>query len=135
MTVVEEGALDLQGGDVTLAGGLATTGTGVVRNGTLSCTVPFAVDGDWNVLSGALPNLDASVTVRRLVVDFGRTAENPVAEPFKTIVIGTYAGAAPSLANWRVTGTGLRNVRGVFEAKDGRILLTLEHTGLLMLVR
>ena len=75
------------------------------------------------------------MTVKRLVVDFGRTAENPVAEPFKTIVVGTYSGAAPSLANWRVAGTGLHNVRGVFEAKDGKILLTLEHTGLLLLVR
>lgn len=132
VNVSADAVLDLDGAALTLG---VVSGSGTIANGTLSGVVPLDVGDDWTV-SGAVPTFGlASLAIGRIKFDLGRTDVNPVMEPFGTIVVAHYTGGTPDLSRFRVVGTGLRNVKGVFTAVDGEIRMTLEHTGMLLIVR
>lgn len=61
------------------------------------------------------------------------TAENPMAIGVP-VQVARYAGTTPDLSKWRVKNTGHAGVRGVFEAKDGEVTMTMTYSGLLLLV-
>ena len=71
----------------------------------------------------------------RARVDLGRTGEDPLVEPFRTITVCTYEGVAPDVSSWRLKGTGLKNVRGAFKAENGVVTVQPEYAGLLLFFR
>ena len=78
----------------------------------------------------------ATVDFGRVVVDLGRTAENPVTQPFGTAVVGRYTGdTPPDVRRWRVTGAGMDGVAGTFTAADGEIRMTLRLKGVFISFR
>ena len=125
-------ALDLDGGSLSVG---ALSGAGNVRNGTLSGVLAVSVADDGTVVGG-VPVLDGStVSFGRMAVDLGRTASDPFAAKGVPVVVAHYTGSAPSVAGWRVKGTGLRNVRGVFTVQDRNVIMTVEDSGMAILVR
>ena len=121
--------LDLGG---TVSAGLLVGGEGTVRNGTAG-GIALRVDEDYRTKE--VPALDGVSFAGRARVDLGRTDEDPLVEPFRTITVCTYEGTAPDVSGWRLKGTGLRNIRGAFKAADGVVTVLPEHSGLLLIVR
>ena len=89
----------------------------------------------WVETTKEVPELDGVVFVGRARVDLGRTDEDTLVEPFRTITVCTYEGTAPDVSSWRLKGTGLKNVRGAFKAENGVVTVLPEHSGLLLIVR
>lgn len=125
-----KGPVSLGGGArAVMAAGTGTFVNGTIRNGGLALKLDDAGDvGDIPDLSGV--SIDGTFKV-----DLGRTAENPLAEPFAPIVVYRYTETAPDVSTWRLKGTGLKNVRGIFTAKDGVVTVLPYYSGTTLIVR
>ena len=75
-----------------------------------------------------------SGTVR---VSAGRTAENPLVEPYATFDVVKYEGSAPDVSAFRLRGTGVSGLRGKFAVDAGRqvVVCTPEKHGFIIEVR
>ncbi len=93
-----------------------TLGTNVVYGCSCDGTV-----NDLTVVGGELAVDGAGV------VDFGRTAENPITSGFSATVMtyGTVTGAE-NFASWTVTGLGRRGFASTVSAADGEVRVTLQ---------
>mgnify|MGYP003324753049 CR=1 FL=1 len=105
------------------------------RNGTVAAGGGIALKVNDSYETEEAPALDDVSFAGRFKVDLGRTTEDPLVEPFGTFTVCTYEGATPDVSNWKLKGTGLKNVGGEFVAKDGVVTCTPTHVGLLLLVR
>ena len=115
--------------------GYVLSGAGTVSDGTLTgCTLALSI-ADGAVV--AAPCFDNVTFAGRTVVDFGRTAENPLADPTEGLVVARWTGTRPDVSRWRATGTGLEgSVKGFFTANDdGTVSARVQTVGLLLLVR
>ena len=131
VTRCESGTVDL--GSTVQAVRMA--GAGRFVNGTVAAGGGIVIEVDDKYQTLAAPALSGIVSAGSFRVDLGRTAENPLAEPFRPITVCTYEGAAPDVSGWRLKGTGLSNVRGVFTAANGVVTVTPECVGVLIIVR
>lgn len=125
---VAEGAiLDLN--ETTLADA-TISGSGVVTNGTLSAAT-IAYDAD------ALPTFSGVAFKGALIVDFGRTEDNPldIDEASAGISIARYTGEAPVNLRVKTINTGIQRTRAAVDFVDGVIVMKVDQTGLLMIVR
>ena len=128
----------VEGATVDLGGNahpLVIGGKGTFTHGTIAAGGGIALAVNDAYETEDAPALDGVTFAGRVKVDLGRTAENPLAEPFGTFTVCTYAGAAPDVSGWKLKGTGLKNMGGEFVAKDGVVTCTPTHVGLLLLVR
>lgn len=131
VTRCESGIVDLGGN----AQAVRLAGAGRFVNGTVAAGGGIVIEVDDEYRTLAAPVLSGISSSGSFRVDLGRTAENPLVEPFRPITVCTYEGAAPNVSGWRLRGTGVSNVRGVFTAANGVVTVTPEHTGILMIVR
>ena len=132
VTVAAGATLDLGGQEHA---GYVLSGAGTVSDGTLTgCTLALSV-ADGAVV--AAPCFDNVTFAGRTVVDFGRTAENPLADPTEGLVVARWTGTRPNVSRWRATGTGLEgSVKGFFTVNDdGTVSARVQTVGLLLLVR
>ena len=135
-TVAEEGVLDL--GGTTWAGAAFGGGDGVIANGVLrGATISLDVDdagGDW--AAAAVPTFSGCTFASRVKVDLGRTPENPIILPCSSLLVARYTGAAPSMAAWRLAGTGIDRTGGRFTAANGEIRVEVgQSSGAVITVR
>ena len=139
-TVAEAGVLDL--GGTTWAGRTFGGGAGTISNGAISsATISLDVVDDGESWTAASTPLFSGCTFSgRVRVNLGRTAENPLsaasgAGPQRSLVVARYSGAAPDVSAWRLTGTGIRGVGGVFVAEGGEIRATAQTVGSIIFVK
>ena len=131
VTRCESGTVDLG----STAQAVRMAGAGRFVNGTVTAGGGIVIEVDDKYQTLAAPALSGIVSAGSFRVDLGRTAENPLAEPFRPITVCTYEGEAPDVSGWRLKGTGLSNVRGVFTAANGVVTVTPECVGVLIIVR
>ena len=130
-TRCESGTIDLGG----TAQAVRLAGAGRFVNGTVAAGGGIAIEVDDEYRTLAAPVLSGVASAGSFRVNLGRTTENPLVEPFRPITVCTYEGAAPNVSGWRLKGTGLSNVRGIFTAANGVVTVMPEHVGVLMIVR
>lgn len=127
------GAIDLsEAGLVTNAffGG----GAGVVKGGTFG-DVRIRYDG------GSVPVFEDCTFNGRIVVDFGRTAENPLMPPLPVnVTVARFVGttAAPSAGQFRIdrrsTGHVSSSLGGRFVVEGGEAKMTVAPVGAIMII-
>ena len=135
-TVAEEGVLDLDG--TTWTGAAFGGGAGTVSNGTLHgarISLDVTDDGEsWT--ADSVPHFSGCAFSGRTTVDLGRSEENPLTLPYRTLVVARYTGAAPNLAAWRLAGTGIPKTGATFVAENGEVRATVGQAGgVILLVR
>ena len=72
-----------------------------------------------------------------LIVDFGRTEDNPldIDEASAGISIARYTGEAPVNLRVKTINTGIQRARAAVDFVDGVIVMKVDQTGFLMIVR
>ena len=146
------GTLDLLGETARVS---AASGNGQVVNGTLAVKSLLAPGDAADGVAGAVLSVQnltlgtnvvyactRGVSVNDLVdvgglltvdgagvIDFGRTAENPITSGFTTTVMtyGSVSGAA-NFADWKVTGLGRKGYAATVSAVNGEVKVSLEAT-------
>jgi hypothetical protein len=117
--VAEEGVLDLNGSmwvQKRFGGGDGVISNGRLQNPKISLDV---VDDGESWTAASTPNFSGCTFEGTVKVDLGRTAENPLKLPYRSLVVARYTGEAPNVGAWRLRGTGIRRTGGVFTASDG----------------
>ncbi|MDD4017182.1 MAG: hypothetical protein PHV28_04475, partial [Kiritimatiellae bacterium] len=72
----------------------------------------------------------------RTKVDFGRTAADPLDGILpKNLIVAHYTGAAPDVSSWKMIGSGVDNVSGVFNASGGEIRMAARRGGMIFSLR
>ena len=141
-----EGAYQLRGCTKAVAGaidlseaGLVTNaffggGAGVVKGGTFG-DVRIRYDG------GSVPVFEDCTFNGRIVVDFGRTAENPLVPPLpKNVTVARFTGttAAPSVGQFRIdrrtTGLDASSLGGSFVVEGGEARMTVGPVGTIIII-
>lgn len=153
--MIKKGAGSLKFG----AGCVQFAGTAKIEDGDIDCAEAGTIEALTAGGSGELKNVTArrfvlsapfaegtvaeKLTVNGLVadvayVDLGHDEQSPVdPSEISDLVVGSYSGAKPSAALWRLKGTGLSGVRGVFAIENNQIILKSiqQAPGMMMLVR
>ncbi|HOF62269.1 MAG TPA: hypothetical protein P5125_01480 [Kiritimatiellia bacterium] len=133
------GTCDIEEGTVNLSvAGMVTNavfgGSGTVSGGTLRDTTIIATIAE-NGTVAATPLFENCAFVGRTDVDLGRS-ENPLVRPYpQDVVVAHYTGTVPDVSRWRVTGTGVTNLRGTFTAEGGVIRMSLNHSGFTITIK
>lgn len=133
------GALDVASGTVVVEEGAARPGAVFTGAGTLvatNCAAPVlrvAVDAAGE--ADRLLTLADFSAAGGATVDLGRTADEPLARPLRTITVARYTGAAPDVSGWKLAGTGLSQVKGAFSAADGEVRVLPRTTGCTIILR
>lgn len=141
-----EGAYQLRGCTRAVAGaidlseaGLVTNaffggGAGVVKGGTFG-DVRIRYDG------GSVPEFEDCTFNGRIVVDFGRTAENPLMPPLPVnVTVARFVGttAAPSAGQFRIdrrsTGHVSSSLGGRFVVEGGEAKMTVAPVGTIIII-
>ncbi|MBR4259217.1 MAG: autotransporter-associated beta strand repeat-containing protein [Kiritimatiellae bacterium] len=125
--IAEGATLDLN--ETTLASA-TISGAGVVTNGTLSAAT-IAYDAD-----AALTFEDVAFN-GALTVDFGCTAENPLDRNAGKagITVAHYTGDAPVIAKVVPANTGIARAKAKVVCDAGDIVVTVEQSGLAVVIR
>ena len=123
MVVEADGILDLDGSTQNFS---SVSGEGMVRNG--SCATLTLAAGS----SLTLDNVDAS----RVYIDFGKTTEDPLVEPFpQNVKIATLTGTTSrDVSNWRIKNTGVSNLKGKFSLVGNDVMMSVQHSGMMIVV-
>ena len=134
--VVEEGVLDLN--KSTWVNKSFGGGDGVISNGRIESpkiSLDVVDDGEsWTAAS--TPYFSGCTFEGTVKVDLGRTAENPLKLPYRSLVVARYTGNAPNVGAWRLRGTGIRRTGGVFTASDGVVSVEVgQASSLVTIVR
>ncbi|MBQ6923287.1 MAG: hypothetical protein IJQ73_01465 [Kiritimatiellae bacterium] len=125
--VASGAVLDLGGDTIEVA---SLSGAGTVRNGTLVVGT-LKVDVD----AGVITLDDATIQPGRVLVDFGRTAEDPLA--VKTVDYGVVRfanAAAPDYTRWKAANTGVEGVAGRFFTDGDLVKVTIQRIGATVLL-
>ncbi len=118
-TVVEDGVLDLNGSEWvygSFGGGNGVVSGGVLRNARVSLDV---TDDGQTWKTETTPCFSGCTFTGRTRVDLGRTAQDPLSLPYRSLVVARYCGEAPDVSRWRLVGTGIKRTKGVFSADNG----------------
>ena len=156
ITVAQGATLELGGavaagtlaGNGTITGGSLTQGTlapgsddgetgSLTLDGTTLSGVTFACDieQDADKTVTASDKLLGVGTASNVIVDFGRTATDPLLTPC-SVVIGTYDTANPPAVNtWKVSGIGRNSTIGSVEASGGILTVNVRFSGFLLMLR
>lgn len=133
------GALDVVSGTVVVEEGAARPGAVFTGAGTLvatNCAAPvLRVAVDAAGAADRLLTLADFSAAGGATVDLGRTADDPLARPFRAITVARYTGAAPDVSGWKLAGTGLSQVKGAFSAADGEVRVLPRMTGCTVILR
>ncbi len=129
------GTIDLASAG-TVSGAAFGGGDGVIRGGSLArATVALEVDGT-GVATNGVPHFADCTFTGAVRVDLGRTEEEPLDSLPQDVLVARYSGTtAPSAVLWRLRGTGLRHVRGVFRVQDGEVRMDAVPCGAILIVR
>ena len=138
-TYAFSGVCDVKQGtaDLTDAGTIAVAtfaGTGTVKGAKVTrAKVASALDDDWT--TDELP-VFSDCTFGTLVIDAGRTAENPLPADFpQNVAVAKWTGAG-ALPTFKLRNTGLRNVGADFTVDlDGTVRMTPHEVGVILIVR
>lgn len=139
--VAEDATVDLSAaGAVSDA---AFSGTGTVLGGTFAGKTRIVLSDAADDWSGAsVPTFDSCVFGGRVVVDFGRTSEDPLDDPgmsSESIVVAKFRNGTPDVSGWRLksSSTGLRAVGGTFsvDAERGEVRMVPGHVGAILIVQ
>lgn len=132
VTRVDEGRVDLDGGEFPLCvGGAGTVANGVIAQGGLALSL--ADDGS---VVGPVPTLSGVATRGRFRVDCGRANGGvPFTDMGREVVVARYSGPAPDVSAWRAVNLGMRGLTATFEARDGQVFMMPVMRGLLLIVR
>lgn len=105
-------------------------GGGTVTNGTISATT-LAYD------AVALPTFSDVAFSGTLIVDFGKTADDPLDKTAaKTgIVVAHYTGDAPANLRVKAVNTGIPRVKADVSCVDGDIVVTAVQSGFSVIIR
>ena len=130
---VKQGTLDLSAAGTV--SGIGVKGPGTVRGATLvNPTISLEVDDEWGV--AGVPVFDGCAISGRVRVDCGRTEENPLAMPGDTpVVVARFSGSAPDVSGWRLLGSGVPGVHGVFSVQSDTVVMTVSKPGFTLIVR
>lgn len=119
------------------------TGLGTVSGGTFAGNSRILLSGaadDWS--DADAPTFDGCTFGGRVLVDFGRSSENPLDEPGTSaspVVVAKFTGAAPDVSKWKLlsSSTGLRSVGGTFsiDAERGEVLMAPCRVGAILIVK
>ncbi len=124
--------LDLDGAEISGAD-LAVVGDGTLVNATLTRPTlrPAYADGVFaTVTFGSGTSLSG-----RALVDFGRTAADPLPTDLKDVVVARWTGTKPDAGRWRSANLGDDEYKMTFVANDdGTITGSCERKGGLMLI-
>ena len=124
VTRIDSGTVDLSSAGEIAA--LTVSGGGTLKDATVGALTLKAVIEDGAFVPG--PTLDG-VTMRRRVVDFQDQLSDAEVKALSNVVIGHYAGTAPSGTKWRIVGTPLTNARGQVSYENGDIVLQSVSAG------
>ena len=121
----------------------AFAGPGTVTGGTFAGTTRIMLSGVADDWTGAdVPTFDACTFGGRVVVDFGRTAEDPLDDPSSvagSVVVAKFANGTPDVSGWRLrpSSTGLRSVGGTFsvDVGSGEVRMVPGRVGAVLVVR
>ena len=106
------------------------SGAGTIRNGTAG-TPLLKVD----VEAGAITLDNAMIDpTRRVVVDFGRTAENPLVAKTVEYDVCHFTASAPDYSKWKAANTGLEGVAGRFLIDDDTVKVVFQYVGGTMII-
>ena len=138
-TYAFSGVCDVQEGtaDLTDAGTIAAAtfaGTGTVKGAKVTrAKVAAALKDDWT--TDGLP-VFSDCSIGTLVIDAGRTAENPLPADFpQNVAVAKWTGAG-ALPRFRLSNTGIRNVGADFTVDpDGTVRMTPHEVGVILIVR
>ena len=139
--VVEGATVDLS--DAGTVSDAKFTGPGTVSGGMFAGTTRILLSGAANDWSGAdTPTFASCAFGGRVLVDFGRTAEDPLDDPGTSaspVVVAKFTGAAPDVSNWRLlaSSTGVRSAGGTFsvDAERGEVRMTPGYVGAILIVK
>ena len=109
-------------------------GPGTFANGSIVAGggLYLPVDDAFNV--GPMPVLSNVTLPAATRVNIARD-ENPLVAPYQPIALFTYEGEAPDVSKWRLVGTGVQGLGGVFEARDGVVTVTPVMKGVSYILR
>ena len=129
---VKSGTLDLSAAGTVPS--LSVKGPGTLYGASVdSLTIAPDVDDEWGVMS--VPTLEGC-TLGRVVVDCGHAGGTPLPVPLgEPVVVARFTGAAPGVSGWRLKGTGASRVRGVFSVSGDSVVMTVEPTGAILIVK
>lgn len=122
--------------DAGTVSGAAFAGTGTVKGATVeSPKLVLDAAADWSV--AGVPTFDAASFSGKGVVDFGRTAENPLDEPARgtSILVAKYVNGEPGVIDWKIVNTGLKTYSATMTAANGEIRLKPFLSGCAVLLR
>lgn len=127
MAVEAGGVLDLDGSTQDFS---SVSGAGTVRNGSLA-QVMVKADSSVTFDNVLWP------TTSRVYVDFDKTADDPLVEPFpKNVKVATLVGTTPrDVSKWRVANTGLKGVRGRFSIVGNDVMMSVDYSGHAIIIR
>jgi hypothetical protein len=122
-------------------GGLTHTmkisGSGRFENGNIS-NGGISINVDDDGISTAVPTVAADTSFSGTVkVSLGRTSENALKEPYQSFDVLKFEGEAPKISSFRLRGTGVRALTGVFTVDKERkvVVCTPEKLGSVITVR
>ncbi len=132
------GTLDVRQGfaDFSANGGAASftaaKGAGTVSGATMGdVTLPVTLLPEGTV-SNVLTFVNCTCS-GRVTVDLGRTAENPLEMPYpQNLLVARYTGTAPDVVRWRMTGSGVPELRGKCVAQNGEIRMRVYRAGFMV---
>jgi hypothetical protein len=134
-------AVDLS--DAGVVSGAAFKGAGTVFRGSFGGITRIDLSGvadDWTVTH--VPTFENCVFNGRILVDFGRSADNPLDEDLigrGSIAVAKFSGAAPDVSGWKVKAgsTGLKFIGGTFSVDEekGEVRMTPCSVGTVIVVR
>ena len=121
----------------------AFSGTGTVLGGTFAGKTRIVLSDAADDWSGAsVPTFDSCSFGGRVVVDFGRTSEDPLDDPgmsSESIVVAKFRNGTPDVSGWRLksSSTGLRAVGGTFsvDVERGEVRMVPGHVGAILIVQ
>ena len=128
----EDATIDLGGHSAAVK----ISGAGTFANGTVSGGIALELDdsGAATEVPTAAANLSFEGTIR---VSAGRTAANPLKEPYASFDVLKYEGAAPDVSAFRLRDTGVRRLGGSFAVDAARkvVVCTPSTSGAMLIVR
>ncbi len=134
-------AVDLS--DAGVVSGAAFKGAGTVFRGSFGGITRIDLSGvadDWTTAQA--PTFENCLFNGRVLVDFGRSADNPLDEDLigrGSIAVAKFSGAAPDVSGWKVKAgsTGLKFIGGTFSVDEekGEVRMTPCSVGTVIVVR
>lgn len=128
------GTIDVSADDGTSHTVIPVKGQGTLK-GAKATRIVIKADAadDWTGIS--TPTLE-DCTAGTVVIDMGRTAENPMSGTFpQNVAVAKWTGAG-ALPRFRLSNTGIRNVGADFTVDpDGTVRMTPHEVGIILIVR